>query len=146
MTYPGTDKDREISSLKAQLKKEQQKNRQAEFKEFINKLHSEGRIVSDLQNIAIDLMEAMHEAGEINFSDGKANALEKFKNYLQKQPKMVEFGEIAKTENVNCSSASEQLNILAMEKTKKHNISFSEALSIIQAENPDLAQKAAMEI
>ena len=143
---PNSVKDKEINSLKEQLKKEQQKNRLAGFREFVNLLHSEGKIVSDFQNAAVDLMEAMHEAGEVNFSEGKANALAKFKEYLKNQPKMIDFEEKAKGNIVNRSTASEQLNILAVEKVQDDKITFSEALSLVQSEYPDLAQKAAQEL
>jgi len=143
---PGSAKDKEINRLKEQLEKEQQKNRIAKFREFVNLLHSEGKIVSDFQNTAIDLMEAMYEAGEVNFSEGKANALDKFKEYLKNQPKMIDFEEKARGDMVNLSTASEQLNILAIEKARDAKITFSEALSIIQSEYPELAQKTAQEL
>lgn len=139
-------KDRRISELKAQLKEEQRKNRVAEFREFTEQLHSEGRLVSEHKNTVIELMEALHEAGEFNFSDGKATTLSKFRDYLRKQPKIVEFNETVKHVNVNGMRASEQLNQLAIEKAKEKQISFGEALSIVQVEYAELAAKAAREI
>ncbi|OGI00464.1 MAG: hypothetical protein A2Y25_11995 [Candidatus Melainabacteria bacterium GWF2_37_15] len=140
------EKDRKINELRAQLRAEQKKNRVAEFKEFAGKLHSEGRIVSELQNNVVELMEALYETGEYNFSDGRTNTLVKFKEYLKKQPKIVEFGEKVKEEKISGSKASEQLNILAVEKAKEKQIRFSDALSLVQVEYPDLATKAAQEI
>ncbi len=136
----------EIQELREQLKAEQRKNRLAEFGEFVNTLHSEGRLVSEQQSIILELMEALHGAEEYSFSEGKACPLDKFKEYLKQQPKIVEFGEVAKGEQVTNTVASEQLNILAIEKAKERNISFSEALGIVQGEYKDLAARAAMEI
>ncbi len=146
MTTRKTDRESEISTLKAQLKKEQRKNRLAEFKEFVNRLHSDGRVVSELQNDIIELMEVMHDAGEYDFSEGRSTALGKFRDYLEKQPPIVHFGEVAQEERVRQSLATEQLNILTEERAKIDKISYSEALSLVQAENPDLAEKAAQEI
>jgi len=139
-------KEQEITGLKKQLEDEQRKNRAAEFKSFVERLHREGRVVSDLQNDIVELMEALHRVGEFNFSEGRANALERFRRYLAKQPRLVQFGEAVKEDIVKQSSAFEQLNLLTMERAKKDNISFSQALSAVQKEYPDLAQAAAMEI
>jgi len=136
----------EINELKAMLKAEQKKNRVAEFREFADRLHSEGKLVSDLKDTVVELMEALHSAGEYNFSEGRTTTLRKFKDYLKKQPPIVEFGEKVRSEQVTNTVASEQLNILAIEKAKEKNISFSEALSLVQVEYKDLAAKAAMEI
>ena len=160
----------ELNELKIQLKEEQRKNRISEFKKFVNRLHSEGKIVSEFQNTIVELMEVMFGLGEVNFSDyeageeksrfsalpenklfethseGKINALDKFREYLEKQPKIVDFGEKVKNEKITTSRASEQLNILALRKVKNENISFSEPLSLIQTENIELAQQAAREI
>ncbi len=136
----------EIKELKEQLKLEQRKNRLAEFGEFVNNLHSEGRIVSELQNTIMELMEALHGVEEYSFSEGKAQPLDKFREYLKKQPKIVEFGEKAKNEQITNTIASEQLNILAMERVKDKSITFSEALSQVQCEYKELAARAATEI
>lgn len=141
-----SEKQSEIDKLKSQLKKEQRKNRTAGFREFVKELHSRGKVVSDLQDEIIDLMEVMHQTGEFSFSEGKANALDKFKNYLEKQPPIIHFGEAAKEDVIRQSPATEQLNLLTEEKAKKETISYSEALSLVQAENPELAEKAALEI
>ncbi len=146
MTTRKTDRDSEVCRLKAQLKEEQKKNRLAGFKEFVSGLHSEGKIVSDLQDDIIELMEVMHEAGEFDFSEGKLHALEKFRDYLGKQPPLVHFGEVVREEIVRQSPAAEQINLLTREKSQKQGISYSEALSLVQQENPDLAEKAAQEI
>lgn len=140
------EKDKKINELKAMLKAEQKKNRLADFKEFTDRLHSEGKVVSELKDTVVELMEALHGAGEYEFSEGKANTLSKFKEYLRKQPQIVEFGEKVKNETVTNTLASEQLNILAVEKAREKNISFSDALSLVQVEYKDLATKAAMEI
>lgn len=140
------EKDKKINELKAKLQTEQKKNRTAEFKEFVGRLHSEGKIVSELQDTIVELMEALHCAGEFNFSEGRTATLNKFKEYLKKQPKLVEFGEKVKKDKVSGIRASEQLNILAIEKAKEKNTTYSEALSIVQVEYADLAARAAQEI
>jgi len=146
MTEKKPCKDAEIENLKAQLKAEQSKNRRSEFNEFVNNLHSKGKLVSDFQSTVLDLMDTLYEVGEVNFSEGKANALDKFKNYLEKQPVMVDFEEKVKTDIVRQTTAFEQLNILALERSKEEGLSYSEALSAVQADNKDLAEKAAQEV
>ncbi len=146
MTEKKSNNYSEINHLRTQLKKEQMKNKRSEFKEFVNKLHSEGKIVSESQETIIELMQAMDEAGKFEFSEGKTAVLDKFREYLKNQPIMVEFGETVKEEPVQAHTASEKLNLLAIERANQAKLSFSEALSLVQAENIDLAQKAAREI
>jgi hypothetical protein len=141
------ESDARIKVLEAKLQAEERKSRIAEFKEFVNGLHSEGKIVSEKQHDIIDLMEALNGIGELQFSDKKESALDRFKTYLEAQPVMVDFAEKAKGDKVNKNKpAAEQLNDLAEAKAKESKISFSEALSAVQIENPELAQKAAKEI
>ncbi len=146
MTARKTDRESEVSRLKAQLKEEQKKNRLSEFKEFVNRLHSGGKIVSELRDDVVELMEVMHQIGEYEFSEGNVYVVDKFRDYLEKQPPIVHFGEVVKEEMVRQSLASEQINLLTEERAGKDNISYSEALSLVQMENPELAEKAAMEI
>jgi len=134
--------------LIAQNKATELKNRVSEYKEFVNELHSNGKIVSDTQSEIVDLMEALHQLGEVNFAEGKENALTKFKEYLNKQPKLVEFEEKAnKPKVLDTKSADFQLNKLAEEKVKANEgMSFTEALGQVQEENPELAQRLVVEI
>lgn len=136
-----------LKQIEAQLEAEKRKNRIAEFKEYVNKLHNDGKIVTDTQNVVIDLMEALNGVGNFNFSDGSKPALDKFKTYLEAQPQLVNFNEeLVKKDKRTTKTADEQLNALALDKAKEKNISFSEAMGLAQLANPDLAQAAAIEM
>ena len=134
--------------LIAQNKATELKNRVGEYKEFVNDLHSNGKIVSETQSVIVDLMEALHQLGEVNFAEGKENALVKFKEYLNTQPKLVEFDEkVNKKKTLDTTSADFQLNKLAEERVKSNEgMSYTEALGLVQDENPELAQRLATEI
>jgi adenylate kinase len=97
-------------------------------------------------------MEALHDKGEFEFAEEgetkKADILTKFKEYLEKQPTIVNMGEVntdAAKKNAK-KSANDQINELAEAKVKEDKISYSEALSLVQEENPELASQAYSEI
>lgn len=141
------EQQKRITNLEIENAQIKKASRMGEYKEFVNKLHSEGKIVSDKVNDLIDFLEAFNGLGEFNFTDKKESALDRFKSYLEAQPQMVDFDEKVKKDKTNQNqSADFKLNEIAQEKAKKENISYSEALFQAQEENADLAQKAAYEI
>lgn len=147
-----TEREKEFSekikALELENQKQKKQNRVSEFKDFVNKLHGEGKIVSDFKSALIDIMEAIHDNGEFDFAEGKADVLVKFKDYLEKQPALVSFKEEQtldqKREN-DLIEADKKLDELArdyLEKNKNNGeLSYAEALSIVQKQNPALAVK-----
>lgn len=144
--------DSRLKDLEAKLIASEKKNRIADYKEFVKDLHSQGKMVTECQETVIDLMEALHDKGEFEFAEEgevkKASILDKFKDYLEKQPAIVDMKEVntdAAKKNSK-KSADAQLNELAEAKVKEGNCSYSEALAQVQLENPDLAEQALSEI
>lgn len=144
-----TEREKEFSEqIKAlQLENEAQKkqNRVAEFKEFVNKLHNEGKVVTEFKSTLVDLLEAVHDKGEFDFSEGKADVLSKVKEYLEKQPVLASFGEELNEDSRKqneIDDAGEKLDKLTREYLEKNKeLSYAEAFSIMQKENPELALK-----
>jgi uncharacterized protein YdaT len=144
--------EKRIQEVESKLAASEKKNRIAEYKEFVKDLHSQGKMVTECQDTIIDLMEALHDKGEYEFAENgetkKADILETLKSYLEKQPAIVEMGETntdAAKKNAK-KSAGDQLNELAEAKVKEDKVSYSEALSQVQIENPELAQQAYSEL
>lgn len=137
-----------IKAIQAELDLAKKTNRIGEFKEYVKGLHTEGKLISEQQSNVIDLMEALHGIGKFNFADGEASAIDKFKAYLDAQPKLVEFKEAdtGKQKEQQGKNANDQLNELAFKEAKEKNISYMQALLEVQSVNPDLASKAASEI
>lgn len=92
-------KEEEIARLKRELEEERAKQRKAEFASFCDKLISEGRLTPAMRPVVLDFMEILQGIGEYEFSEGKAQPIEKFKAFLTGLPKQVEFGEIARKNN-----------------------------------------------
>lgn len=94
-------KDAEIAALKANNVKLEAANRQAEFSEFCDKLVNEGKLTPAQKAYSLDFMEALHEVGEFEFSEGdkreKKQAVDKFKEFLGTLPKQISFGEFDAT-------------------------------------------------
>jgi len=83
--------------LQADLDKERADRRRAEAAAFCEGLTREGRLIPAQRGVVLDLMEALYGAGEIEFSEGgKAQATDRFREFLSACPKQVEFAEIAR--------------------------------------------------
>ncbi len=99
------EKDAKIAKLEADAKKQEIEKRKVDFKEFAEKLHKEGKLVSDKINTVIDFMEAFNGIGEFEFSEGeenkKENALEKFKNFMESMPELTKDGEFCTNNQID---------------------------------------------
>ena len=141
--------DARIKAMEIELEAAKRQNRISDHREFVTGLHAAGKVVTEQQGVLIDLMESVHGNEEFNFSDGKASVISKFKSYLQAQPALVTFGEsdTDKTKKGGAESAADQLDKIALgfcEADK--SMSYSEAFTAAQEKNPELANKAALEI
>jgi hypothetical protein len=116
--------------------------RRASATAFAESLVKESKIAVVAKADVVDFMEALHEAGEVEFSEGEArvkkSAVERFKSLLQSFPPRVEFAEVATRENAG-SAGSESAEAVAIkaaqyreEQTKAGNhISFTEAVGAV---------------
>ena len=98
--------------------------------------------------MVVDLLEATYNAGKFNFSENgkavEANVVDKLKEYLSKQPKIVSFSEDAGNDKkkINEESAELKLNRLAIEYLEKNpKLSFAEAMTEVQKQNSDLVKQ-----
>lgn len=70
--------------------------RRAEFSAFVGDLKKDGKILPAFESDLVNFIESLDSSGTIEFAaDKKATPIEFFKNYLAKQPNVVEFAEIA---------------------------------------------------
>lgn len=140
-------KEYEIARLRKELDEERAKQRTAEFQSFCEGLIREGRLTPAMKPCVLDLMEILSGSGEYEFSEGdakvKAQPVEKFKAFLNRLPKQVEFGETARKDKAadNASRAAhhdftgkvdeERLEIhqKAVKFAEKEGISYREALN-----------------
>ncbi len=128
--------------LKAENDKLQADNRKKEFSSFCEELIKEGRLIPAQKTYTLDFMEIMHNVGNYEFSeDGNKSALDKYKDYLKKQPAQINFSEIA-SNGSNVSNAGNPKEIATkarayqFEQSKIGNdISIDQAVSIITSQN-----------
>jgi len=141
------EKDREFAEQK---KREAKERRAGEVKSFCEMLLKEGKIIpawmkSGLQEFLTSL--DGEESLEFDEKKEKASRLEWMKNFLSKLPEVVNFREIAKRDEAFSGNAGEKLNQLVREKMeKKKDLSYNQAFSEVQIENPDLAREYQEEI
>jgi hypothetical protein len=89
--------------------------------------------------------------GELEFGEEKTKAdpLARWKEFFEKQlPVVVSFKEIAsRDKDAGAGSAGEKLSALANKESEADkNLSFSQALTLAQTKNPDLAREYAQEL
>ncbi len=132
----------DITTIKAKLAAAESRERKGEFSAFITKLHNEGKIVTDQQNILIDLMEAIHGVGEYQFGENKADVLATFKAYLEKQPKIAEFGDTGCGSKKDVKSVDVKFNDVVEQIMVEQKCNYREAFEIAQKKNPELAMSA----
>ncbi|MFN7066141.1 MAG: hypothetical protein ACK4OF_08350, partial [Aquificaceae bacterium] len=88
-------KDEEIARLKVELERLQKEKRRTEFMSFCEELEREGKITPSQKELVVDFMEILCGVGEYEFSDSKADSLERFKEFLKGLPKHVVLEEVA---------------------------------------------------
>ncbi len=83
--------ENKVASLTAKI-------RQMEATSFVEKAINDGRVLPIFKEGIVSFMEAIGQSGEIAFAEGNGkrsiNAVDWFKEYVEKQPKVVTFGAI----------------------------------------------------
>lgn len=140
-------KDDEIASLKIELARKELEARKKEHNDFCEK-HIE-KITPANKNDVVDFMEVMHNAGSYDFAEGtEKNALQRFKGFLEKLSKRVEFSEVATKDKAavkQAAASSEfseygvdgerlQLHEKALEYAEKNNVSYGAAIKKVMKE------------
>lgn len=158
------DKDRVIQDFSEKNKQEnervkavEEKNlkleadkRKLEFKEFCGKLTDEGNLTPNQVKFAMEHMEAIHDKGEFEFSEGKKPILESFKGFLKTISKQIEFGEAASKgkaagnedgkkraseyDRKNVDPARLEIHKEALEYAEKNKVSYAAAVTVIMNE------------
>ena len=91
------NKRKELEEKEKGLQAKEKEIKRAEFSAFVDGLKKEGKILPVFENDLVNFVESLDNGVTIEFSaDKKATPVEFLKDYLAKQPKVVEFAEIAK--------------------------------------------------
>lgn len=90
------NKRKELEEKEKGLQAKEKEIKRAEFSAFVDGLKKEGKILPVFENDLVSFMESLDNSVTIEFSaDKKVSPVEFFRDYLAKQPKVVEFGEVA---------------------------------------------------
>ena len=93
----------------------------------------------------LEFMQGLDSGAEIQFAENvKASPAEWMKQFIDGLPKLVEFGELARRDQDVSGDPGRKLDALVKARREKEpTLSFSEALTAVQLEHPDLAQEYA---
>jgi len=146
-------KEQQIADLKLNLEKERSEKRKTEFNTYCDGLVREGKLTPAQKVLAVDFMEILSDTAEYEFAeaDGKVKKapLEAFKTFLNTLPKQVEFKETATKDRASTltGKTAEKIEALIQDKLKADKtLNYNEALTLVQQENPQLAEEYAAEI
>lgn len=141
-------KDAEIATLKASIEKSAKDARTATFASFCESLGAKLK-PADRDTVMAQL-EIMHAASQGQFAEGAVKPIDAYKNMLQNAPEALSFGEIATPSSAaatGAGNAGAKLGKLVEQKMQgDKTMNYSEALSLVQLENPELAREYAEEI
>jgi hypothetical protein len=93
----------------------------------------------------VEFMQRLDAEDEIRFAeDVTSSAVDWMKRFIDELPKLVDFGEIAARDKDVSGDAGAQIEALIAAKRKEHQgLSFSDALTAVQIDHPQLARKYA---
>ncbi|PKL41767.1 MAG: hypothetical protein CVV42_21145 [Candidatus Riflebacteria bacterium HGW-Riflebacteria-2] len=90
------NKRKELEEKEKGLQTKEKELKHAEFSAFVDGLKKDGKILPVFEKDLVNFMESLDNSVTIEFSaDKKVSPVEFIKDYLAKQPKVVEFGEVA---------------------------------------------------
>jgi len=146
-------KEQQIASLKQELEKERAEKRKTDFNTYCDGLVRDGKLTPAQKVLAVDFMEILSGNAEYEFTEGDGKAkkapLEAFKTFLTALPKQVEFKETATKDKAYhlTGKTAEKIEALIQDKLKADKtLNYNEALTLVQKENPQLAEEYATEI
>lgn len=132
-----TKLDEQEAKLKKQasdLKEKEQGIVSTQLSAFVDDLAKEGKVVPGMKKDIVSFMESIHGQNVVQFSDEKKSTpLDFFKDFLSKQPKIVEFGEFASDKESATGGSPKDVAQKATElknglEAKGTIISFAEAV------------------
>jgi hypothetical protein len=124
----------ELSKKEADLTARERGIRRLEFSAFVENLKKDGKVLPAFETDLVSFMEAINDGEAIEFAEAEKTPLDFFKEYLQKQPKVVELAEFAaETDAAPGSMSPEQVAEKATQlrqecQDKGVLLSFSEAV------------------
>ncbi len=131
-------------------KKERDETRKKEIAAFMEAGVKDGKIPPAWKDAGMqEFMEGLDGEGEIEFSEGKKQSpSEWFREFLEGLPKVINFGEVAtRGKDVGGGDAGSKLGALVTKKMQDNKgMEYSEALSVVSSENPDLATEYEQEM
>lgn len=90
------EKEKALAEREKAVTENETKMKKAEFSAFADSLIKEGKLVSGSKNDVVSFMQSIDRLEVISFADDKkATPLEFFMDFMKKQPKVVEFSEVA---------------------------------------------------
>ena len=141
-------KDAEIATLRASIDKNAKDARTAQFSAFCDSLGAKLKPAD--RDAVMAQLEIMHAASQGQFAEGAVRPIDAYKNMLKNAPDAICFAEVAtpgaaaKTANGNAGVKLGELVAAKMGTDKALN--YSEALRMVQLEQPELAAEYAEEI
>lgn len=93
----------------------------------------------------LEFMQGLDSVTEIQFAEGvKTSPAEFMKKFIAELPKVIEFSEIARRDKDVAGDAGGKLDqLIKARREKEPKLTFSEALTAVQLENPELAREYA---
>lgn len=100
-------KDEKLAQLQQENNALCAKNRKIEFEQFTEKALEKGNITPAQKDEVLEFMEACHQAGTYDFTEGEdKSVLSRFKSFIEKS-KQINFDELKDGEEVNISEFSD---------------------------------------
>ncbi|GAB62658.1 MAG: hypothetical protein DWB56_14865 [Candidatus Jettenia sp.] len=150
-------KDAELKSREDALKAQEAEAQKRHISSFCEGLLKEGKLTPAQMKYGMGIQTFMEKISTvqdtIEFAEGdkkvKQTPLEYFRSFLSSFKKQIEFSEVAGSDKdiTAGGNAGEKLATLTQQKMKDNkNLSYSQAFSEAQVENPALAREYALEI
>jgi hypothetical protein len=161
-TFSESELAAQVEAAKKQAEADARKAVEAEFAEKSRKAEDESRRSAlkawyDAQLAAgkiapawgklglLEFMQGLDAGAEVQFAEGtKCSPAEFMKKFVSELPKVIEFKEIASRDKDVSGDAGGKLDALVKARREKEpTLTFSEALTAVQLENPELAREYA---
>lgn len=156
-------KEAEFAVREAELKRradalfaEEAAKKKKTVSDFCEGLKKEGKLIPAMEKLGMGITEFMSQISgietTIEFGEGDQKKtqtqLEFMQAFLTALPKAVEFGEVAgRDKDTGSGSAAEKLTALTSKKMEgRKDLSYTQAFSEVQTENPELAAQYAEEL
>lgn len=148
-------KEAELKAREDALKSQEKEGKKKNVQSFVEDLAKQGKIVPAMMKVGMGLQSFMEQISEIEtpieFGEGdekkSQTPIEFMQSFLSALPKSIEFGEVAVRDKDVSGNASEKITSLTKKKMEENKkITYSQAFTEVQRENPDLAAEYAEDL